>query len=127
MSMWVHIVLAVVITVYFLSRYIKDKQLYELLFVIWVPSTLVQYILKSPTGLRILGIFQIIMFLLVIYFMFKRRGYRRHKTAEILAKYSTGDLDGAVEASNDNLSAIGEEEAKAADPEKKPEDDKPNI
>ena len=35
--------------------------------------------------------------------MFKKRGYRRHKVAEILAKYSTGDLDDAVVSTDENL------------------------
>ncbi|MEG0691773.1 MAG: hypothetical protein RR444_01695 [Oscillospiraceae bacterium] len=114
MPMWLHLVLAGMITLYFLFRYIKDKQIYELLFVIWVPSTLLQYVTTNPTFIRCLGIFQMIMFILVIYFMFKKRGYRRHKTAEILAKYSTGDLDDAVVASDENLhtQAPQEEEKK---------------
>lgn len=87
-------------------RYIKEKQIYELLFVLWVPSTLLQYATTNPLLLKLLGIFQIAMFLLVIFFMFKRRGYRKHKTAEILVKYATGDLDNAVNSSNENLNPL---------------------
>ncbi len=103
MPIGLHVILAIIITVYFLFRFIKEKQIYELLFVIWVPSTLLQYVSTNTMFIRGLGIFQVILFILVVYFMFKKRSYRRHKTAEILAKYSTGDLDDAVIASNENL------------------------
>lgn len=106
MPFGVHVALVVVISAYFLFRYIKERQIYELLFLLWVPSTMLQYITSNPLFLKLLGIFQILMFLLVIFFMFRRRRYRAHKTAEILAKYATGDLDNAVEASNDNLNSL---------------------
>ncbi|MFZ2538479.1 MAG: hypothetical protein WAX04_06215 [Oscillospiraceae bacterium] len=115
MPMWLHVLLAIIITVYFLFRFIKEKQIYELLFVFWVPSTLLQYISTNATFTRVVGIFQVIMFILVVYFMFRKRGYRRHKTAEILAKYSTGDLDDAVVASNENLEAQEPQEQKKDD------------
>lgn len=118
MPPWLHIILVILITAYFLFRFLKEKQIYEFLFILWVPSTLLQYVTSDPTLLRIIGIFQIIMFILVIYFMFKRRGYRRHKTAEILMKYATGDLDNAVDASNENLNPHPPQE----EPEEKKEE-----
>lgn len=96
MPLWVHIALVIVLTAYFIYRFIKDRHIYELLFVIWIPSTLLQYVSSNPTYIRVLGIAQILLFLLVVFFMFRRRGAARRRTAEILASYSTGDLDKAL-------------------------------
>lgn len=75
MYFWVHIVVAVVLTVYFLYRFIKDRLIYQLLFVIWVPATLLAYvpvIASNDTYRTVLGVFQVVMFILVIFFMFRR-------------------------------------------------------
>lgn len=102
MSFWVHVLVVIVLTAYFIFRFIKDRQVYEALFLIWIPSTLLQYVFKSDIMIKGLGIFQIIMFILVIYFLFKRRKQNIKKTAKILADYATGDLDKVMKDRGEN-------------------------
>ncbi len=75
MNFWVHVVLAVLLTVLFLLQFVRQKQIYQLLFVIWVPSTLLVYIPAiggNETWRMLLGGFQLLLFVLVIFFMFRR-------------------------------------------------------
>lgn len=75
MNFWVHLAIAAVLTAYFVFRYVRDRQVYQLLFVFWVPSTLLSYLpITDPEAFRIfrilLAVFQVIMFVLVLVFMF---------------------------------------------------------
>lgn len=75
MYFWIHLVLAVLLTAYYLWRFLKDRSIYQILFVCWVPMTLLTYIpiLGQNTICRIvLGVLQLVMFLLVIFFMFRK-------------------------------------------------------
>lgn len=92
MPIWLHIVLAVILTGYFLFKFIKDRYTYELLFVIWIPSTLLPYLTNNQTYIRIIGIAQVVMFILVIFFMFRKRGDHRKKTVSILAQMASDNL-----------------------------------
>lgn len=103
MPPWVHVIVVIAISVYFIFRYIKDRFFYELLFVIWAPSTLLTYILTDETLIRLLGYFQIAMFIAVIFFMFKKRGQRRHSTLELLAKMAA---DQTIDEPNDNTPSL---------------------
>lgn len=103
MPPWVHVIVVIAISLYFIFRYIKDRFFYELLFVIWAPSTLLTYILTDETLIRLLGYFQIAMFIAVIFFMFKKRGQRRHSTLELLAKMAA---DQTIDEPNDNTPSL---------------------
>lgn len=75
MNFWVHLAIAAVLTAYFVFRYVRDRQVYQLLFIFWVPSTLLSYLpITDPEAFRIfrilLSVFQVIMFVLVLVFMF---------------------------------------------------------
>ncbi|WMJ24276.1 hypothetical protein RBG61_06325 [Paludicola sp. MB14-C6] len=100
MNFWVHLILAILFTVYFGFRFVKDKYLYELLFVIWIPSTLLTYLSRNATFTLCLGLFQIVMFILVIYFMFRRRGDRRMKTLQMLSEMAADKLPNNEELEN---------------------------
>lgn len=77
MQFWIHLALVVVGIAYFLYSYIKEKKLYQLLFVIWIPLTLLTYVSKNKTYLIILGVVQLIFFVLVIYFLFRNPGRKK--------------------------------------------------
>lgn len=119
MPPWLHLVLIIIITIYFIVRFIRDRHIYELIFVVWAPSTLLQYVSSDETFIRALGIFQVIMLILAVFFMFRRRGDARRKTAQILADYATGDLDKAIGK------PLGIETPKAATEETAPADPAP--
>ena len=73
MYFWIHLVLALLLAVYFLYRYLKkDRLTYQLLFVFWLPTTLLTYISDHIAYRVVLAVFQLLMFLLVIYFMFRK-------------------------------------------------------
>lgn len=111
MPTWLHIILAILITAYFLFRFIKDRYVYEMLFVIWVPSTLLPYVVTDVTINRFIGIGQIVLFILVVYFMFKKRGDHRQKTFSMLAEMAADRMpNGDVaedESASDSLKADG--------------------
>jgi cbb3-type cytochrome oxidase subunit 3 len=92
MNFWVHLIVVILFTAYFIFRFVKDKYIYEILFVIWIPSTLLSYVTDNRAFLLGLGIFQTIMFILVIYFMFRKRGDRRTKTLQMLAEMAADRL-----------------------------------
>lgn len=76
MYFWIHLLLVVLLTSYFLFRFIRDRLFYQLLFLVWVPSTLLTYIPiigRNSVFRIILGGFQLVMFLLVIFFMFRKK------------------------------------------------------
>lgn len=67
----IHIILAVLLSIYFIYDYRKEKSIYKILLIIWIPLTLLRYLSENRIFLTIIGIIQIIMFLLVLFFMFK--------------------------------------------------------
>lgn len=69
---WAHLIIAVLLTGYFLYRFVRDRETYQLLFVIWIPSTLLTYLSSNTIFHYILIAFQLIMFILVLYFMFRK-------------------------------------------------------
>ena len=108
MNFWVHLAIAAVLTGYFVFRYVKDRQIYQLLFVFWVPSTLLSYLpVTDPEASRIfrmlLAIFQVIMFVLVLVFMFLPR------------KRTTEEDSAEKETANAGSAAVAEEETCAAE------------
>lgn len=107
MKFWIHLILAVILTIYFIYRFIKDRHVYEMLFIIWIPSTLLTYFTEDRTFLLGLGIFQTIMFILVIYFMFRRRGDRRIKTLQMLSEMAADRLP-KEDASNEQATKTKE-------------------
>lgn len=96
MPEWLHIALVCAITAIFLFNFIKRKQKHALIFVIWAPSTLLQYVISDESILRVIGFAQIALFIFAVFFMFKRQKEGRRRTVEILASYASGDLDKAV-------------------------------
>lgn len=113
-----HVGIVVVLTAYFIYRFIKEHHIYEFLFILWIPSTMLRYVSSDPMFLRVLGISQCLFFILVIFFMFKRRNAARRRTAEILASYSTGDLDKAMPTMQ---SVIKQKEELEGAPDKAPD------
>ncbi|MEG1027148.1 MAG: hypothetical protein RSE07_00540 [Oscillospiraceae bacterium] len=73
MPFWLHCVVAVCIIVIFLYKFIKEKKVYQLLFVLWAPLTLLTYLSQDKTFQMALGIIQIVLFLAIIYLLFKRK------------------------------------------------------
>lgn len=101
MPVWLHIILSVLLIAYFVYNYIKNKYFYFVLFVVWIASTLLKYPFQNNrTLLLALGIFQVIMFILVVFFMFKRSGEQRTKTLEMIAKMSADSLPNEDEISD---------------------------
>lgn len=66
-----HIVLVVLAMFFFLFAYKKEKKIHQMILLFWIPFTLTRYITQNTTFLNIIGIIQIILFVLVLFFMFK--------------------------------------------------------
>lgn len=95
---WIHLALAILGTAYFLYSYLKEKKIYQLLFVIWIPLTLLTYVCKQQWQILILGGIQLIFFILVIYFLFRNPGKKS-----------------AMQSTLDQLDAYGVETTDASD------------
>ena len=63
----IHIAAVVVITALFIIGYIRQRYLYQLLFAIWAPTTLLRYLSNNKIYLIVLGVVQLLMFFLVIF------------------------------------------------------------
>ena len=72
MNFWVHLAIAVVLMAYFAFRFYKDRRTYQMLFIIWIPSTLLTYLWNNSVYRICLAAFQAVMFVLVLVFMFKK-------------------------------------------------------
>ena len=69
----IHIAAVVVITALFIIGYIRQRYLYQLLFAIWAPTTLLRYLSNNKIYLIVLGVVQLLMFFLVIFALFRGR------------------------------------------------------
>lgn len=91
-----HIILAVLGTAWFLYCFIKERKIYQLLFVVWIPLTLLTYVSKNRTFLTVLGIVQLLFFILVIYFLFRNPNRKKGGYQQMLQELdSYGRQDGA--------------------------------
>lgn len=95
---WIHLALAILGTAYFLYSYLKEKKIYQLLFVIWIPLTLLTYVCKKQWQVLLLGGIQLVFFILVIYFLFRNPGKKN-----------------AMQSTLDQLDAFGAETTDASD------------
>ncbi len=74
--MWpiiIHVAVVLIITAFFVISYIRQRYLYQLLFAIWAPTTLLRYLSNNRIYLIVLGIVQVFMFILVIVSLFRSR------------------------------------------------------
>lgn len=67
----IHIILAIIALIFFCFIYFKEKKIYQLLIVIWIPTTLLNYVSNNNIFLILLGVLQFILFGLVLFFLFK--------------------------------------------------------
>lgn len=92
MQFWTHLVLVIIGMAFFLYSFIKQRKTYQLLFVIWLPLTLLSYLSTNKVYLTVQGAIELIFFFLVIFFLFrnpnrKKVGYRA--MLEELDRYGT--------------------------------------
>lgn len=71
MNFWTQLVIVVLATAFFAWRYYATRQMQQLIFVIWIPTTLLNWVLPA-SYLSLLGAIQFIFFGLVIFFIFKK-------------------------------------------------------
>ena len=94
-----HIILAVLGTAWFLYTFIKERKIYQILFVVWIPLTLLTYVSKNKIFLIVLGIVQLLLFVLVIYFLFRNPNRKKGGYQQMLEELdSYGREDNASEA-----------------------------
>ena len=71
-----------VLTVFFAISYIKQKKLFQLAFAIWIPSTLLQFLSNNRTYFNILSVVEILLFVGVIFLLWKERKKEKAAAAE---------------------------------------------
>ena len=84
-STYIHFALAIVAFIFFLWQFIKERKLYEFLFLIWIPATLLIYLdfFKADRPRLILCVVQVILFIAVIYLLFRRNGTPQQNLEEM--------------------------------------------
>lgn len=109
MQFWTHVVLVLLGMAYFLYSFTKQKRVYQILFVIWMPLTLLTYLSTNETYLTILGIAELIFFLLVIFFLFRRPKGSKGGYQSMLDKLDSYGNEDAPDASAETETAAAEE------------------
>lgn len=107
MPSWLHILIIVLFTVYFIFKYVKDRYLYELIFIVWAPSTLLTYLITNRIALLVLGILQVICFVVIIFLMFKKRDGHLKQTYKKLAEINANAV--VTEETADTQAIINDE------------------
>lgn len=92
MNVWIHIIAVIAIVIYSGYSFLKQKRVYHIIIVIWALLTLLNYVNVDPIVLKAAGVAQIIMFIIVVYLMFRRRHQSRMSTLELLAQMSAESL-----------------------------------
>ncbi len=89
----------VVIGAFFLFQFIKTKKVAQLLIAIWAPITLLSYVSSDKTYTYILGGVEFLLFIAVIFFLFK--GSRKNHIKNMLNDSLPGD-ENDVSANSDD-------------------------
>ncbi len=84
MNFWVHLILAVITTAFFLFSFVREKKAYQFLFVLWVPFTLLTHLSDNRIFLYVIGGIQLVFFLLVVYFLFRNPNRKRMKYQDLM-------------------------------------------
>ncbi len=79
---YLHMVLIVVAMIFFLFEYKKEKKKYQLILLIWIPFSGLRYISDNRIFLVGVGIFQFILFGLMLFFLFKEKKSISSKSSE---------------------------------------------
>lgn len=82
MNFTIYAAIAAVLTIFFICSYIKQRRPFQLAFAIWVPSTLLQYLSTSRVFFNILSVVEILMFLVVIFLLWKDQKDRKKAEKE---------------------------------------------
>ncbi len=84
MNFWVHLILAVITTAFFLFSFIREKKAYQFVFVLWVPFTLLTHLSDNSVFLYVIGGIQLVFFLLVVYLLFRNPNRKRAKYRDLM-------------------------------------------
>ncbi|MEG2429959.1 MAG: hypothetical protein RSA99_06195 [Oscillospiraceae bacterium] len=116
MPFWLHLATAVILLGYFIYNYVKHKYFYYILFMVWIATTFLKYPFASSRPLTIgLGLFQMLMFVVVVYLMFKRSGEQRTRTLEMIAKMSADKLDTESDDKTETAEKIADDKTETAE------------
>lgn len=102
MNLWLNIIIVVILTPFFIFRYIKDKAFYNIIFVIWLLSSLLQHLFVSKPFFIGLGIFQMVLFFIVIFLLFKSKAKRRNSFSNMLDEFDKIGRDNIAPNNKDN-------------------------
>ncbi len=82
MNFMIYAPIAIVLTVFFVLSYLKQKKLYLLSFAIWVPSTMLQYVSNNRVFFNVLCVVEFILFAVTMVLLVKDALDNRKKKQE---------------------------------------------
>lgn len=93
----VHIIFVVIGFAFFLWQYIKFRYVYQLILLIWIPLTLTQYISPDKTYLSILGVVQMLLFIVFVFFLFKKNTQNKRDISKQLEQQNNQTEEFTIE------------------------------
>ncbi len=79
---YLHMILIVVAMIFFLFEYKKERKIYQLILLIWIPFSGLRYISDNRIFLIAVGVLQFILFGLMLFFLFKQKKSKSDKSSE---------------------------------------------
>lgn len=94
---WLHITLVVIGVAFFIIRFIQLRLLNELVLIVWISSTLLEYVSQEPEFLNNLGTAQIVMLIMFLFLTMNQKPPQNRVSAmQKLSDLASGDLDKTV-------------------------------
>lgn len=82
MTFSIYAPIMIVITLFFVFSYIKQRKAFQRAFAIWVPSTMLQYISNNRIFFNVLSVIEIIMFAVTMFLMLKDQHQKKKSEQE---------------------------------------------
>lgn len=103
----VHTILVAVLFLFFVVSYIKQRRSYQIVFAVWVLTTLLKYVSDGKTFTIVLGIAQIIFFIVAIFMLFRNKNANGTGNVKKMYKEMMSDSvdTTSIGQSNDDSSA----------------------
>lgn len=69
----IHSILVAILFLFFIVSYLKQKRAYQLVFSVWVLSTLLKYVSDDKIFTTTLGVVQLLFFVVAIFMLFRTK------------------------------------------------------
>ncbi len=93
MSPTVHVIIVIALFIFFIVSFLKERRAYQIVFSVWVLSTLLKYVSDDKIFTYVLGGAQLVFFVVAIYMLFRNKNSNVKKLYSQIIDQDEGDLD----------------------------------